>query len=101
IRHLSDLVYSDVAKRWKYSGEVLAAAKAVSDAANGGDVLIGTATLDRLDPDLLTKRCRLLYVGRHVLRGGNAARGATPPTLTQPPPPPGPGIVADLYALYS
>ncbi|GLI66107.1 hypothetical protein VaNZ11_009817, partial [Volvox africanus] len=101
IRHISDLVYSDVAKRWKYSGEVLAAAKAVSDAANGGDVLIGTATLDRLDPDLLTKRCRLLYIGRHVLRGGNAATVATPATLTQQPPPPGPGAVADLYALYS
>ncbi|GIL56783.1 hypothetical protein Vafri_12094 [Volvox africanus] len=101
IRHISDLVYSDVAKRWKYSGEVLAAAKVVSDAANGGDVLIGTATLDRLDPDLLTKRCRLLYIGRHVLRGGDAATVRTPPTLTQPPPPPGPGVVADLYALYS
>lgn len=105
IRHHSDLQYSDVAKRWKYSGEVLAAAKAVSDAANGGDVLIGTATLDRLDPDLLTKRCRLLYVGRHVLRGGDSAAAAAAtvaaPMLTHPPPPPAPGSIADLFALYS
>ncbi|GIL64378.1 hypothetical protein Vafri_18216 [Volvox africanus] len=36
-------IYSDVVKRWKYSGEVLAAAKAVSGAANGGDVLIGNS----------------------------------------------------------
>lgn len=39
VRHATDLVYSDVAARWKYSGEVLAAAKvgwAGAGAGRGG-----------------------------------------------------------------
>ncbi|KXZ51311.1 hypothetical protein GPECTOR_13g798 [Gonium pectorale] len=107
VRHATDLQYSEVAARWKYSGEVLAAAKAVSDAANGGDVLISASTLGRISTELLTKRTlNLLFVGRHVLRGGDtdaAAAAATASTASAaaPPPPPAPGGVADLYALYS
>ncbi|GIL64376.1 hypothetical protein Vafri_18216 [Volvox africanus] len=37
------------------------------------------ATLDRLDSDVLTKRCHLLYICRHVLCGGGAATVGTPP----------------------
>ncbi len=102
IRHSTDLVYSEVAARWKYSGEVLAAAKTISDAANGGEVLIGSATLERLSHDVLTKRCCMLYLGRHVLRGGGAAAatagGASGASTLAPPVP---GGLADLYSLYS
>ncbi|KAG2453357.1 hypothetical protein HYH02_001581 [Chlamydomonas schloesseri] len=125
VRRATDLVYSDVAARWKYSGEVLAAAKAVSDAANGGEVLLSRATLKRLSPELFTRKAMcLLYLGRHVLRGGDpAATAATPAApgglaasaittaaagegpaaavAAAAAPPPAPGSVADLYGAYN
>ncbi|GFR44062.1 hypothetical protein Agub_g5222 [Astrephomene gubernaculifera] len=101
VRHMTDLQYSEVAARWKYSGEILAAAKAVSDAANGGDVFISAACLSRLGHDFLSKRCRLLYLGRHVLRGGDPAAAAAAAAASHDPPQPAPGAVAELYAVYS
>ncbi|MEW5311588.1 MAG: hypothetical protein WDW38_003291 [Sanguina aurantia] len=65
----SDLVYSEVAARMKYSGQILEAGKAVSDAALGGMVLLSAAVVKGLPREYTHKQALLWNLGRHVLRG--------------------------------
>lgn len=53
----------------KYSGQILEAGKAVSDAALGGMVLLSAAVVKGLPREYTHKQALLWNLGRHVLRG--------------------------------
>ncbi|KAL6762373.1 nucleotide cyclase [Haematococcus lacustris] len=68
---------SDVARdagtgRQRYSGAILAAAKAVQDCAQGGQVLISEATFAELGSLALREDLVVMHAGQHVLKEGKA-----------------------------
>lgn len=67
--------------RVQYSGAFMAAAKAVCDAAHGGQVLLSTASFKALAPGQLVTSAFLLHMGQHVVTAPEAASSAAPPPL--------------------
>ncbi len=85
VASLADVQRNAASGRTHFSGECLRRAKAVSDAAAGGQVLLPEASRDALDGDAMraARHC-LLYMGQHQLTklvgwglgGKGAAEGA-------------------------
>lgn len=67
--------------RVQYSGAFMAAAKAVCDAAHGGQVLLSTASFKALAPGQLVSSAFLLHMGQHVVTAPEAASSAAAPPL--------------------
>lgn len=57
-------------KRVTYSGACLSAAKAISDAGHGGQVMLGISTFDAMPKEVWEDGgCVLLHYGSHHLKG--------------------------------
>ncbi|PNH11282.1 hypothetical protein TSOC_001872 [Tetrabaena socialis] len=62
--------YNRASQRVVYSGRVMQAAKAISDAGRGGQITLTHRVLAAVDPRFVESiSCIVLYCGRHVLKG--------------------------------
>ncbi|EFJ49433.1 guanylyl and adenylyl cyclase family member, partial [Volvox carteri f. nagariensis] len=68
ITNEADVAYNKAAARMQYSGEILQYAKAVSDAAAGGMILLSEATYRRLPMERLWDKAMVMHVGEYKLK---------------------------------